>query len=80
MSDHHGTDTPYEDLLARAASAIRDADLGHQGWALNQPRVNKGLPEQAKEFLRELFARGEDDRDPVQLETVVQEFWPKTKA
>ena len=68
MSDHHGTDTPYEDLLDRAVSAIRDTDLGHQGWALNQPRTNKQLNEQAKEFLKELFAKGEDDRDPIQKE------------
>ena len=43
------------DLLARAASAISDANLGHMGWALNNPRENKALPEEAKEFLRELF-------------------------
>ena len=61
MSEHHATDTPYEDLLARAASAISDADLGHMGWALNKPRENKALPEEANEFLRELFARGEED-------------------
>lgn len=77
MSDHHGTDTPYEDLLDRAVSAIRDTDLGHQGWALNQPRTNKQLNEQAKEFLKELFAKGEDDRDPIQKEKVLHGFWLK---
>ena len=64
MSEHHATDTPYEDLLARAASAISDADLGHMGWALNKPKENKALPEEVKEFLRELFARGEEDSSP----------------
>ena len=47
-------------MKKRADKAINDNALGGEGWAQMVSRATKGFPEIVKNFLRELFQRGEE--------------------
>ena len=48
------------DMKRRADQAIKDNELGGEGWAQLLQRVNKAFPEKAKQFLRDKFQMGEE--------------------
>ena len=48
------------DVKKRADRAIRDNDLGGEGWAQMVSRATKGFPEVVKQYLREQFQRSEE--------------------
>ena len=47
-------------MKRRADQAIKDNELGGEGWAQLSQRVNKAFPEKAKQFLRDKFQMGEE--------------------
>ena len=47
-------------MKKRADRAIKDNELGGEGWAQMASRPNKSFPEAVKEFLREQFLKGEE--------------------
>ena len=47
-------------MKKRADQAIKDSDLGPEGWAQMVSRATKGFPEKVKHFLREQFLNGEE--------------------
>lgn len=59
LAEVHPTETPVADMKKRADLAIKDNELGGEGWAQMASRPNKSFPEVVKEFLREQFLKGE---------------------
>ena len=59
LAEVHPTETPVADMKKRADLAIKDSELGGEGWAQMASRPNKSFPEVVKEFLREQFLKGE---------------------
>ena len=60
LAEVNPTETPVEDMKQRAAQAIKDNELGGEGWAMMVSRANKGFPEKVKQFLKDQFLRGEE--------------------
>ena len=60
LAEVRPTETPVLDMNMRADRAIKDNELGGEGWAQLLQRSNKGFPEKAKQFLRDKFQMGEE--------------------
>ena len=81
LAEVHPTETPVADMKVRAARAIRDDEYGGEGWAQMTQRVNKGIPEVAKAFLKEKFQEGEETASakvtPVECEALLRAQFPE---
>ena len=54
------TETPVEDMKKRADLAIKDNEIGGEGWAQMVTRATKAFPEVFKQFFRDKFLEGEE--------------------